>query len=42
MNTQLFMKCYTMKATSKSSVFDKIRKWAWIRGLYQQGNSNTQ
>ena len=29
-------------ATSKSSIFDKIRKWALIRGLYQQGNSHTQ
>jgi NTP pyrophosphatase (non-canonical NTP hydrolase) len=23
-------------------MFDKIRKWALVRGLYQQGNSNTQ
>ena len=25
-----------------SDIFDKIRKWALVRGLYQQGNSNTQ
>ena len=27
---------------SKSNIFDKIRAWALVRGLYQQGNSNTQ
>ena len=29
-------------ATSKSSMFDKIRKWALVRGLYNSGNSHTQ
>jgi len=33
---------HSEEATSKSNVFDKIRKWALVRGLYQQGNSNTQ
>ena len=33
---------HSEEATSKSNIFDKIRKWALVRGLYKQGNSHTQ
>lgn len=30
------------KQLSRSNVFNKIRSWAMVRGIYDQGNTNTQ
>ena len=36
------MSYVTTTEDTTENMFDKIRKWAIVRGLYQKGNSHTQ